>query len=190
MWNDGTVMTGYVYKKDGYKGKIGKTVELMEPVPEFLLVYVRAYEATKDQEMWNTLRTLAKGFGLGDIGSVNGNEINLNLQTNNNMPQTLLAVTELYKATKNEEYLKIARKIGDNIVEKNIKNGYFVNSEKSKYTTFDNIHALALVTLDAAIKGKFNVPSYTGKGGYVNGDYLFPNGEIKSTYDKNIFYRD
>lgn len=187
MWNDGTILTGYELQRDGYYGEKGKVITIRKANFNDLLPLVRA--SVYNDYLWRISRIIAYHLGLGDIGNTVGKEITLNLKVDTSNPIALLTVLDLYRYSEDERYLELGRVIGDNIIKNRMVNGYFVTSKDHLYSSIDSTEALALVTLDAALKGKIqDVPRYLSEGGYLHGDFLYEDGSFKTTYDKNIYY--
>lgn len=200
MWNDGQSMLGYTFKQSGYYGNSGSSVSYLSITSEHLLTIVRAFrKALNDTTLWNILREVAKGLGYGDLGTIDGKEVDLNINPNNpnseepnNNAFGLLAFVELYDETKNIDYLTIARTIADNIVKTKFNRGYFTKGPQYIYSRIDDIEALALLILDASIKNKFNeVPVYLSDSGYVHGEYLDHDTGliVESGYETHYVYR-
>ena len=74
---DGTDLTGYKLPIDGYFGPKGKEMEPVEADDYFLPVYALAYRLNENSELWDTLRGLCRGNGLGDIGENPGDKPDL-----------------------------------------------------------------------------------------------------------------
>ena len=75
------------------------------------------------------------------------------------------------------------------MLENKFHRGYFLESREHVYVHLANPDILALLTLDAAIKGRLDmVPTYLSGTGYVHGSYRLPNGEVIDTYDTKIIY--
>lgn len=188
IWNDGTDLTNYTLVRDGYYGKKGSKLTKTKPTTEeYAIALIRSYEVSKDGELWNLARVMTnKTFSLGDIGTSDGKNIKLDFKTKNSSPYALLLMTDLYDITKNDDYLKMAKVIGDNIVSTKFKNGYFIESSNYLNSRIDSPEAFALVTLDAALKGKSSsIPKHISNGGYIHGEHM----EGKSVYDKNVIYK-
>lgn len=188
IWNDGTDLTNYTLVRDGYYGKKGSKLTKTKPTTEeYAIALIRSYEVSKDGELWNLARVMTnKTFSLGDIGTSDGKNIKLDFKTKNSSPYALLLMTDLYDITKNDDYLKMAKVIGDNIVSTKFKNGYFVESSNYLNSRIDSPEAFALVTLDAALKGKSSsIPKHISNGGYIHGEHI--EGEF--VYDKNVIYK-
>ena len=165
MWTDGTDMTGYEFKSDGYFGREGDVMEKFAASDIFLLSYATLFRLTEDEMIWDTVRGMANGNGLGDIGDADGNQISINFDTKNDSPKTLLSVLEIFKATQNQDYLELAIKIGDNILQHKFHNGFFVHSENHYVANFNALEPLALLTLEAAVQNKPEIiPNYNAGG--------------------------
>ena len=153
-----------------------------------MLSYARGFLITGDETLWKTARNIGKGVGLGDLGSAPGKELSVNSKTESADARALFAVLDLYKAASNPEYLKLGRVIGNNIVKTYFNRGYFTLGAKNIYAQFDMVEPLALLALQAAIDGKADmVPSFIDGNGFINGDYEYPDGSIKDTYDSYIY---
>ncbi len=188
MFTDGVDLSGYTLKRDGYYGKAGSVLKRYAPDPKFLLSYARGYLYTKDALLWKMARNIGKGFGLGDLGSSPGKDLGLNLETACSEPRVLFAVIDLYQATANPEYLKLARVIGNNIVKCRFNRGYFTASPYSTYAQFDAVEPLALLTLEAAIKGRLDqVPPFIDGNGFIDGAYVHPDGRTEAMTDSRLY---
>jgi len=69
-------------------------------------------------------------------------------------PRGLLGILEIYRKTGKEEFLELAKKIGDNILSDRFHKGFFVESKKHIYARFSAMEPLALLHLAGVIKGK------------------------------------
>ncbi|SFL42852.1 pectate lyase [Gracilibacillus orientalis] len=188
MFTDGTDLTGYVLKRNGYYGKAGSMLESYFAHCGFLLSYSRAFLATGDIEFWHMSRSIAKGNGLGEIGDQPGREVNINLDTECSDPIALFAIIDLYKATTCEDYLNLGRAIGDNIVKRSYHKGYFTKDSTRIHAKFDTLEPFALVSLQAAIEDKLEaIPSFINGAGFISGDYQFPDGTTETVYDWELF---
>ncbi len=156
MLIDGTSLEGYVCKKDGAYGSKGTAFEPIQAVPMDFWAYALAYRLTGDQFMWHMARSIASGHGLGDIGVTPETQHQLKTATDCWSPYTLLGFIELYRKTGNQVFLKIARKIGDNLLARRFHKGFFVPSDKHTYTKFDTIEHLVLLQLHAALRQTFS----------------------------------
>lgn len=178
---DGTDLSGYKFKVEGYFDHMGDGFEQYEINDSILRTYVQAYLISGDSELWEMSREIASFLKIGEIGDEKGNNINLNLDTKNNNPQLLFTLLDLYAATGVQDYLEMSRKIGDNILKTKYFNGYFTESAKHPLTQFDNLYVMSLLKLHSYIVGKPElVADFTGGAGYTQGDQILPNGEEKS----------
>jgi pectate lyase len=188
MFTDGTDLTGYIFKRSGYYGVKGQEIKSYFANGAFLLSYAKAFFATGDGRLWEMVRDIAVGNDLGDLGKVPKEVGILNYQTSCLDPLVLFAVIELFRATNQEAYLDLGRKIADNLLEKHFYKGYFVEDKACVYAKFDRIEPLALITLQAAIDGKLNeVPNFLNGAGFISGGYLFPDGTFETVGDRELY---
>jgi pectate lyase len=172
MWADGTDLTGYVMPRFGYFGSKGTVIEPTKAGTDMLFSYAMGYRLTGDRVLWETARGIARDHGLGDLGETPGEEVAVNLETGNSDPVAVFALVELYRRTGYAGYIELARRIGDNIIETRFHKGFFLPSARHVHAQFDTLEPLALVTLEAALRGKADaVPAYNGGSGYIHGRF-------------------
>ena len=185
MITDGTKLTGYALKRNGYYGPKGKVFTSRQAGGTMLWAYAKAFRLTGEPFIWQMARDIAKGNGLGDIGETSGGKPQLNMAATCSDPAALLGVLDLHRKTGRDDYLKLARRIGDNILSQRFHKGLFVASEKHLFAKFDRVEPLALLHLSAAMQGKLNlVPLYTAGGGFFH----CPFDGIGRTYDNATIY--
>lgn len=188
MLTDGTDLSNVSLARDGYYGKKGTLLTPYAPSEDFLLSYARAYLITGDRELWSFARAVAQNLDLGDLGEAPGPGAKPNLNTKNNGARALFALLDLYERTKENAYLELARRLGDNIVRTKMKAGYFVLSQKQDYANIDAVEPYALLALEAAIRGQpGKVPLFINGAGFIGGEYKFADGTIRSINDELLY---
>jgi pectate lyase len=123
---------------------------------EHFLAYALAYKLSRDDLMWRMTRTIGRGLDLGEFGAVPGKPGLPNHQTRVSDPLLIFGLLELYDATGEEAYLKLAVRLGDNVLESRFDKGFFVKSKNHVFAKFDDPTSLALLHLYAAI---LNLPT-------------------------------
>jgi pectate lyase len=107
------------------------------------------------------IRSIWRGLGLGDPGTQHSKDINF--ETDNSSPYVIFALLEWHKIWRDKESLRLAEKVADNLLARSFHNGFFVSDEKSTIAEFDAIEPLALLALEAALKGEpEKVPVFSG----------------------------
>lgn len=189
MLANGTDLTNYELKRDGYYGKKGTVLKAYPAGNEFLLSYARAWTLEPDPQMWKVARGIARGQGLGDIGEAGGANSKLDLNTTNNDPYSIFALVDLAQATGNKAYLQLAEKVADNIITTRRLNGFFVEDPAYVYADIDNIAPYALLALEAALRNKPDaVAPFLNGAGFTEGAYLMADGTVRySTRDEELF---
>ena len=195
MFIDGTVTYGYIVPEVGYFGPSRMRLDYVDMPTSYLLPILRTILQTEKAEdqalLWSYFRDIVYTFGLGDIGSLGGANPNLNVDTSIDDPFALMAMVELYDYTKNAAYLEVARTIGNNIVTEKFHRGFFVESEVMLYSRLDQPDTLALLTLDAVIRGISldDMPFYLADSGYIHGYLLSNDGVVEDrSYTQNMVY--
>jgi pectate lyase len=75
----------------------------------------------------------------------------------------IFALLERHKVWRDKESLRLAEIVADNLLARSFHNGFFVSDEKSTIAEFDAIEPLALLTLEAALRGEPDkVPAFSG----------------------------
>lgn len=189
MLANGTDLSNYTLPRDGYYGKKGSVLKPYPAGSEFLLSYARAYTLAKDSELWKVARGIASSEGLGDIGEPNGIKAQLNLGTKNSDPYAIFALIDLWQATSQQNYLQLAQKVADNILQQHRLNGFFVDQQNTQYANIDNIDPYALLALEAALQNKADaVPQFLNGSGFTEGAYRLADGSVRiSTRDEELF---
>lgn len=188
MFTDGTDLSGYILKRDGYNGKARRELKAHFANCGYLLSYSRAFLVTGDIELWKISRNIAKGNNLGELGNEPGKDASVNFETDCSDPIALFAIIDLYKATEYTEYLNLARVIGNNILKRSFNRGYFTKNSESINAKFDALEPLALVFLEAAAEGKLDVmPCFVNGAGFISGGYLFPDGTFETINDSELY---
>ncbi|MCG7852819.1 MAG: ankyrin repeat domain-containing protein, partial [Methanosarcinaceae archaeon] len=157
MLTDGTSLEGYVIKKDNVLGPEGTVMQLYPADWSFFWAYSLAYRGTGDEFMWKMARSIASGHGVGNIGENPESTSGLKAMTSCSDTYGLLGFLELYTTTHHREYLKMAERIGDNILKTRYHKGFFVPSEKHTFSRFDCSEPLALLHLEAALRSGSNL---------------------------------
>jgi len=189
MLTDGTDLSNFVVKRDGYYAKKGEVLPDYRATPELMIAYARGFMITGDPVLWKMARGIAADYELGEIGETPGHGVSLNLKSTNADPFALFSMLDLYRQTKVDAYLQLARVIGDNIVAQKYHHGYFTPFEDTIYANVNAIEPYALLALDATIKGTpEKVPTFINGFGFFSGAYKFPDGRSKRIND-DLLYR-
>jgi ankyrin repeat protein len=104
--------------------------------------------------MWEMARSIARGNSLGDIGVSPTGQPDFETDIESSDPYALLGFLELYVRLQKKQFLKIASRIGDNILSDRFYTGFFVPSKEALYTKFDYVEPLALLHLDAVVNAR------------------------------------
>ena len=187
MWADGTDMTDYVIRTFGYYNRTGQetTIDPVIADAEFFVSYARAWRLTRDPDLWTTLRHMARGNRLGDIGETPEGDSALNLKTDNANPALIFALLEIHRAAPRAATLELAERIAANIVEQRFRNGFFLPSPRHVNASFNVEEPLALLAVEAALQGRPDAaPEYVASRGYIHGEY---DGHGR-TYDRQAIW--
>lgn len=189
MWADGTDLSGEVMPRTGYYGKKGTSFKPIKPNGDMMLALAKAVRLSEgDEVLWNTFRHQFTGIDFGDPGSKWKAKPDLNLETTNADPKMLVMVLEIYKGTEIPQFLKLAERIGGNILKEKFHEGYFRPSEKHKYIKFDSPEPLALLMLEEARQGSFGkVPPYLTGYGSTDGEPSLDGRPTDETYYEDTF---
>jgi len=153
MLTDGLILNGFALPRKGYHGPKGKVFRARKVDIIFFRIYSLAARLSDNPIMWQMARKIAKAHKLGDIGSGPAGQPKLNMTTGETHPGAVFGFLELYKKTRNHAFLDMAKRIGDNNLEKCFRNGFFVSSRKHLFAKFDDARPLALLHLAAVILG-------------------------------------
>ncbi len=165
MWADGTDLTGYVIKRDGYYGSKGRQIRSGSGSGQMVESYALAYRLSGDRLMWQTARAMARHRGIGDIGPSPGVDVAVDLETTSSDPILLYAVLELCRSNDHPDYLALAERIGDNIIAQRFHKGFFLPSSGHVNARVGAVEPLALLALEAVLRGEPQaVPSRGGMG--------------------------
>lgn len=185
MWADGTDLTGKTYDRTGYYGEKGTPWKPLDADVEFLFSYARGYRLTGRETLWKTARRIADGLGIGDIGTPSGEEVALEPDAPGASPEEVFALVELHRAAPHPDYVDRARQVVDRMIEQRYHHGFFLPSERHVYARFDAIEPLAIVTLDATLRGEpEQVPAYMAGSGNIHGWY---DGHGRA-YDRDVIW--
>lgn len=189
LLTDGTDLSNYVLVRDGYYGKKGTILKPYKAENDFMLSYTRAYLIKPMPEFWMVVTGIAKHLNLGEMGSTPGKNVKLNYKTNNADPYILFSLIDLYQATNDQAYLKLADRIADNIVQQRYINKLFVASPQKQYANIDTIEPYALLALEAVKMNKTDaLAPFINGSGFTEGAYLMPDGSVRvSTRDDELF---
>ncbi|MFD1801447.1 pectate lyase [Mixta tenebrionis] len=189
MLANGSDLSGYVLKRDGYYGKKGKVLTPYPAGNEFLLSYARAWTLDANPQLWKVARGIAKGQDLGDIGEPGGANSKLNMATSNKEPYAIFALIDLWQSSGQKGYLELADKIAQNIISTQRINGFFIDDPQYIYANIDHIAPYALLALEAAWQNKPDaVAPFLNGAGFTEGAYRLQDGSIRySTRDDELF---
>lgn len=172
MWADGTDLTGKTYTRTGYYGEHGTA---WEPVPAdeaFLLSYARGYRLTGRQELRETVRGIVEGLGLGVLGETPDDPVSIAMDAPGDTPHEIFAWLELHRRHPRPEYLERARRVADRMIEQRYHHGFFLPSEEHVHARFDAVEPLAIIALDATLRGEpERVPEHVNGSGKLHGRY-------------------
>ncbi len=185
MLIDGTNLEGYVCKRDGPLGPKGTRVVAQQAGPSQFWAYAEACRVTGDGLMWEMARNIAQGSNLGDIGETPSSEPRLEMDIALADPTILLGFLELFKKTEKKAYLRMAEKIGNNILSTCFNKGFFTYSNKHLYAKFDFVAPLALLHLDRSLQAReWNIPEVWPSDSYFH----CPYDGFGRTYDNLVIY--
>jgi len=187
MLTDGTDLSNYVLRRNGYFGQRGRVLRQFPADGQFLLSYARGFTTTGETDLWRVVRSIASANGLGDLGVAPGESISANMETASDDAYDLFALLEIHRHTGKKVYLKLARAIGANIVAHRFHHGFFI-SKGSAYARIDAIEPYALLALEAATGNAHGlVPRFLNGSGYVDGDYLTRDGTVVTIHSDDLF---
>src|SRR5690606_40687654 len=91
--------------------------------------------------------------------------------------------------TGQKAYLTLADRVGQNILNTQRVNGFFVDDPQAEFANIDHIAPYALLALEAAFNNKSDaVAPFLNGAGFTEGAYLMSDGTVRySTRDDELF---
>lgn len=191
MLADGSSLEGFKNPRDGYFGGTNKTYgDVYDGDGRYMTSFVRGAILSNDTELWGVAKALGENQGLGDLGTAPGEGMALNMETQNASYYVLDSVLELYDATKKQEYLDLARKIGDNIADRYYVDGYFRENPEDQWVDFGKIQPIILLKLHSYIIGKPELASYNVSAETCyDGGFMLDDGSTINIYGNDLTRR-
>lgn len=182
MLIDGTDLTGYVRLRSGYTGSIGATFEPWTLEADYILAFIRGYinayqyddeKMNKNADIiWDGIRNIFDYYGVGDVGTAPGENVEMNYDTDCEEPFVLISLCEAYNKFKVNEYLEIAKKVAQNIARERFSDGYFYAVDDMLHANFNTEEPYALLYYLATVRGiAENLPEHFGSRGYFQFDW-------------------
>lgn len=190
MLSDGTDLSGYALKRDGYFGAKGFAYQKEEADERFLISAFRAYQASKEEIFWEFARNVAKFRGLGDLGTQPGENVKLDSNTTCADARALIALVDLYRATKNSDYCDEAAIVAENLLKERYRDGWFLHPEATHLCRFDEAEPFALLLYCAALEDlpEERIPKFLDGEAYVQGAYRNADGSVENRNYAKSFY--
>ena len=169
MWADGTDLTDHVIKRTGYFGREGTVIRASRAGTMLMWSYALAHRLTGDEALWETARSIGRGNGLGDLGTAPGQDVDIDLETDNSDPVALFGLLEILRAADEPQYREVTVRIGDNIVTRRFHKGFFLPGADHVNANFNAVEPLALLALEAVLRGEPElVPRWNGGRGFIH----------------------
>ena len=154
MLADGRDLTGFELQRDGYFGKKGTILEREPANTRYLWPYALAYRLSGDEFIWHMLGTIFRAKDLGEIGPSPAGPHKVNMDWGSTNASSMYFALEMYRITDDSQFLALARKVGDNILERRFRDGFFFPYGKNyKFAKFDTRVVPALLHLVATGRG-------------------------------------
>lgn len=183
MFTNGIIMDDLVWKYPGYWGSAGKTFGSEKPQDFHANNFIQAYIMSEgvsglDEErelLWECARNICdKTFHIGDVGNPNKGILpKLNMGTNTTNPMVIRMLLRLYESSDNQDYLALARVVGNNILSKIYRNGYFIPDTTVQYINTDAEYAYVLLLLEAYLRGDKNLIPESRYQSHLEGDAVY-----------------
>lgn len=208
---DGTDVTGFEMTRDYYGSTKGAVLNEYDAGYKHLLGTVYNYlNAVKYEEyndfdaypeferdkniLWNYIRNYLDKKGFGNVGTnYPGDGISLNLNKVETDPQIMLSMIYLYQATGINDYLDMARLVGDNIIKSKMADGMFTSLPQNRYIIIggeNGTYPYAFALLEATIRGEeAKVPVYFPNTGFREDAYYDEetNIDYETRYSGDVF---
>lgn len=172
MWADGTDLTGFTFPRFGYYGDAGVTLSPIAANPSFVAAYARAFRLSNDPALWQTVRDMARGHGLGDLGAAPAADPEPSLDTRAAAPELVFGLIEIQRIAPHPAYLALLERIGANIIEQQYHDGWFLPNPNRRHANFNELAPLALLAVEAAAQDRAgDIPAYVPSRGYIHGRF-------------------
>jgi pectate lyase len=156
--------------------------------------YALACRLTSDETHWQMVRRLAGRLSLGEVGASPESERKLRLDTDTQDWRCIYALLELYRATQDRQFLRLASRIADNLLSTQTTTGLFPRPGREWARTGDEI-PLALLHLAAALAGRSEqMPAPIRDSRFFHCEYHGPLEAYQQkraderTYDDLVYY--
>jgi pectate lyase len=140
------------------------------------------------------VRRLARSLALGEVGEAPGSERALRFDTDSQDWRCIYALLELYRASQDRQFLRLASRVADNILKMQTGTRLFPRPGRQWARTGDEI-PLALLHLVAARAGRSDpVPAPIRDSRFFHCEYHGPlepyqqKRADKRTYDDLVYY--
>lgn len=183
MFTNGIIMDDIVWTRPGYWGSAGKTAGHDAVQDYHANNFIQAYLMTENvtgidaerETLWECARNICdKKYHIGDIGNPNrGIDPELNMGTNTTDPMVIRMLLRLYESSGNKEYLALARVVGNNILSRVYRNGYFIPNANLQYIDTDAEYAYVLLLLEAYLRGDKTLIPESRYQSHLEGDAVF-----------------
>lgn len=143
---DGTRLGPKDVKRPGYYRP-----EMFAPYPagpRWLWAYARAHRLTGDEELGRTAGAIARGLGLGDLGSDRATA-----PAGIADPWLVMALLEEHRRRPRPELLRVAAAVGREVLRQREHRGLFLERPRQRYARIGAPEPLVLLHLAAALQG-------------------------------------
>jgi len=162
--------------------------------PFLFWAYCSAFRHTGEPVHWKMAREIGEQFGLGDLGAQPAGPRQVSAETAADDWRIIYALLELYEANSDAMILRLATRVGDNLVDRQHRSGLFPNPRREYARTGDEA-PLALLHLAATLESRRDeLPRAKFDRRFFHAEFhgpLDPDQQKRAdarTYDNYVYY--